>query len=148
MPDYTVTVEVDTDATRARAHRWSAALAGWSPAVSSTARGRSLVGITVPAASLQQAITTGSAVLLPALAADGTDCFRVTTSAEHDRRAGEVAFPDVLGATDTARLLGLTRQRVQQMAAAGQLASVKVGGALLFSRSGVEAFARSRARDA
>lgn len=43
------------------------------------------------------------------------------------------------GATETAAILEMTWQRIQQMAAGGQLPHTRAGNALLFSRAAVEA---------
>lgn len=142
MTDYNVVAEVGVTPTPKRAAGWMDALAPYSPAVGRTDRGTTELIATVPARSLEQAVSTGLAVMLRA--AGQIESIGVMTTAEYDRRVDDVALPDLVGATEAAEILGVSRQRVQQMAAAGTLPSRKVGGkALVFARPTVEAASRS-----
>lgn len=144
MTDYNVIGEVAVSPTVRRVEGWMDALANYSPAVGRTARGWSELIITVPARSLEQAASTGLALLVRA--AGQIERFEVLTTDEFDRRADDVDMPDLVGATEAADIIGITRQRVQQMAETGALPSRKVGGkALVFPRSTVEAIAAARA---
>ena len=79
-------------------------------------------------------------------AAGQTDRFGVLATAEFDRRADDVDRPDLVGATEAAEIIGISRQRVQQMADTGALPARKVGGkSLVFPRATVEAIAAARA---
>jgi excisionase family DNA binding protein len=135
--DFNVIAEVGVAPTPKRAGGWMDALATYSPAVGRTARGWSEIVITVPARSLEQAVTTGLAIMLQAVGQ--VERFEVLSTAEFDRRMDDVDVPELVGATEAAALLGVTRQRVQQMAADGSLPSVHVGKALVFPRATVEA---------
>lgn len=143
MTDYNAIGEVPINPTARRAEAWMDALASYSPAVARTERGASELVITVPAKTFDQAVTTAYAVLTRA--AGQLQRFEVLTTAEFDRRSDDVRMPDLVGATEAAEIIGITRQRVQQLAAIGQLQSVKVGSTYAFVRSGVEAIAAARA---
>lgn len=137
MTQFNVIVEISVPATREHAVEWVDALADYSPAVSSTTRGATEVVVTVPATTLRQAASTGWALFAEA----PVSTFTVMPTAEFDRRADDVDLPELVGATEAAQMLGVTRQRVQQMAAIGALPSVRVGKALVFPRATVEAMA-------
>lgn len=142
---YNVVGEVSVAPTAKRAAGWMDALAEYSPAVSRTSRGASELVITLPARSLEQAVSTGLAVLLRA--AGELERFEVLTTDEYDRRADDVAMPELVGASEAARIIGITRQRVQQLVELGRLPAVKVGTSLVLQRGPVEAVARARAED-
>lgn len=144
MTDYNAIAEVAVRPTSKRADAWITALAPYSPAIGRAPRGNAELVITVPAKSLEQAATTALALLLRA--AGDLERFEVITTAEFDRRTDDVAVPDLVGATEAAELIGITRQRVQQMASTGALPSAKVGGkSLVFPRAVVEQVAALRA---
>jgi len=95
--------------------------------------------ITLEAKSLSQAVVAGHAVLKDA--AGELFTFAVMPTSEFDRRTDDIQVPELVGAVDAAEMLGVTRQRVQQLASSGSLPSTKVGKVLAFSRSDVERLA-------
>jgi excisionase family DNA binding protein len=138
--DYNATIEVlsratDPDATDAVLD----ALDGFSPAIAwSGPRGWMEVTITVPADTLRQAITMSTALVEQATGKQAL-AVEVMQTSEYDER--QMFFPEIVDLIDTneaARLLGVTRQRVAQLASVGQLPSVKVGNSLAFAREAVE----------
>lgn len=143
MTDFNVVAELAAKLTPIRAAAWMTDFEPYAPAVSRSPRGRSEIVITVPAKSFEQAVTTGLALLARSATADLVT-FTVMTTAEYDRRAEDVALPALVGATEAAEIIGITRQRVQQLARDGALSAVKVGNALAFPRAQVEARAASR----
>lgn len=138
--DFNVIGEVAIAPTERRTDMWIDALANYSPAVSRTERGHSEIVITLPAATLEQAVTTGLAVLVRA--AGQLSAFTVMTTAEFDRRADDVAVPDLISVQDAAQLIGISRQRVQQLIEAGDLPASRVGAAYALPRQAVEDFAQ------
>ncbi|HEY9413568.1 MAG TPA: helix-turn-helix domain-containing protein [Pseudonocardia sp.] len=124
------------------------ALADYHPATSKSARGWLTVTITVPADSLRQAITTALALVEQAAGTEVVALEAMTTE-EFDARAGFEPMPtDLVGTTEAAQMLGVSRQRVQQMADGGFLPYVRVGGkALAFSRATIMAKRGQMARE-
>jgi excisionase family DNA binding protein len=141
VTDYNVIAELGVTPTPNRSAGWMDALASYCPAVGRTARGQTELIITVPARSLEQAVTTGLAVMARAADPDRLERFEVLATAEYDRRLNDVQMPDLVGATEAAELLNVTRQRIQQMAAAGQLPRMQVGKTLVFPLATIEAMA-------
>lgn len=115
-------------------------LAAFHPSVSTSPRGWGTARISLPAESLAQACATAAAVVGAALGAEAVAC-EVMTEAELDAREGFVPVPELLGAAEAAGLLGVSRQRVQQMAQEGKLQGRVVGRSLVFTRTSVEAAA-------
>jgi hypothetical protein len=115
VTDFNVIAEVGVAPTPKRAASWMDALAHYTPAVGRTARGRSELIITIPARSLEQAVTTGLAIMLKA--AGQIERLEVLTTDEYDRRSDDVPVPSLVGATEAAEIIGVKRQRIQQMAA-------------------------------
>jgi excisionase family DNA binding protein len=141
MPDFNIVAEVDINPTPKRAEGWMDALADYSPAVGRTPRGRAELIITIPARSLEQAINTGLAIL--SRAAGQLAAFAVLATSDFDARSEDVPLPQLVGATEAAEIVGVSRQRIQQMADAGQLPHTRVGNALAFPRQVVEALGRA-----
>lgn len=102
--------------------------------------------ITVPADTLRQALTTGLA-----LAGQASDRDPLGISAlleqEWDRREGFVPVPDLIGATEAAQLLGVSRQRIAQMVDEGKLPATRAGNAFVFARPTVETLAEQKTGD-
>lgn len=58
-----------------------------------------------------------------------------------DARQGFIPVPELIGATDAAALLGVSRQRIAQMVDEGKLPARRAGNTLVFARGTVEALA-------
>lgn len=117
------------------------ALSSFHPAVGTSPRGWLEARISLPAENLTQACTTAAAVIEAATGAAAIAC-EVMTEDEFNARQGYDDVPDLLGAGDVAKLLGVTRQRVDQLAKDGRLQTVPVGKkSRAFVHSSVEAFA-------
>lgn len=106
-------------------------LADHAGVIGRNGRGRLELVMTVPAAGLRQAATTGLAVAEAALGRHGeVASFEVMTTREYDARADAVEVPEVpelLSLSQTAELLGITRQAVHNRIATGALPAVRVG---------------------
>lgn len=144
MTEYNAIATVDVAPTPKRAEQWLDALAGYSPAVShSPDNNLAEVVITLEAAVLEAASAEALAVLSRTLGQ--LRSFEIMTTAEYDRRTELIGDPDYIGATEAARLLGVTRQRIQQMAASNVLPSIRIGDKTLgFSRVKLRAIAMRR----
>lgn len=93
--------------------------------------------VTVPGESMAQAVT----IALQSAAAAGETVIRCETMIEREfaRRLGVPEIPQLVGATEAAAMLGVSRQAVQQMHSAGRLPGQRVGSSLVFARAQVEA---------
>lgn len=81
--------------------------------------------ITLPAASLSQAITTVRAVAAPLGVLYGLE---IVPTAAWDRRLGRTTNgDDLIGVTEAAGVLGVTPQAVRERLAAGTLPGRKIG---------------------
>lgn len=118
------------------------ALQHYHPAVGISPRGFLVVKVSFPAVSLNQAATTALATVQVATLASP---FRleVMTEDEFNARQGFVEMPDLIGAAEAGQLLGVTRQRVQQLVDQGKLPGRLIGRSLVFSRAEVQAFRAS-----
>lgn len=114
------------------------ALAGYSPAVSRSDRGRVEVIITVPADTLRQAITTALPLIEQAGNA-GVIAVEVMSTAEFDARLGVESLPDLVSGPEAAQMLGLSRQRILQMVQEGKLPGTLVGRSIVIPRAAVHA---------
>lgn len=102
------------------------ALAAYHPAVYPSDRGWSSARISLPAENAAQACATACAVVADALGAPVV-AIAVMTEAETAAREGWVPLPDLVGVTEAAQSLGVTRQRVLQMIREGKLPASRVG---------------------
>lgn len=140
MRNYNVTVELDRKddpkGDGAAAIALVDALEGYSPAAGPSVFGRLEVVITVPAETLRQAVTTGLAVVE---AAAGVRALAVDALAtdDFDRRHGVEPMPELLGVTEAAALLNVSRQRVLQLVDAGTLPGRRVGSVVVIPASAV-----------
>jgi excisionase family DNA binding protein len=100
--------------------------------------------VSLPAESVAQAASTAAAVVSQAIGADVV-AIEAMTAAEFDQREGFEKIPDLVGASDAAQLLGVSRQAVQQMTEDGRLPSTRVGNALAIPRAAVDALRDRRA---
>lgn len=111
-------------------------LADWHAAVGHSPRGYVDVQMTLPAEDLSRAASTAVAITAPILKADPIRV-EAMTEAEFDARLGEVPLPEMVGVTEAAEILGVSRQRVLQMIDEGKLASIRVGKSIALARDEV-----------
>lgn len=150
MTRYNAIGEVDTAPNSNRSTRWLTAigeLGDYAPAVGRTERGTAEVVITVQAEYLEVAAAHALRVL-GSVVGDLLS-FTIMTTAEYDRRVDEPARPpkvELVGTSAAAAMLGVSRQRVQQLVADNALRHLAVGGkSLAFYRDDIEQLARQRA---
>lgn len=116
-------------------------LAEYHVAVGSSTRGWLELRISVPAETLAQATSTALAVVESAAGAGAVAC-EVMTEEEFAARQGFEVVPDLLGVAEAAEILGVSRQRIDQLVHAGKLQAVSVGARSRgYTRSSVEALA-------
>lgn len=101
-----------------RADELTNALIDYQPVVGTTVGRHLLITITVPATSLRQAVHTALALLERCATPTA-----ITAIPEHDRPAHQawVELPELVGATEAGRMLGITRQAVLGLVDRGQL---------------------------
>ena len=141
MTTNTYAVHVETtrrDLTPDEAEQIVDELDEWHPAVGTSPRGWVDVQMTVPAESLEGAIRVGVALARQFLDAEPL-AVAAMTDAEFDARLGAPAMmPQLIGVTQAAEALGVTRQRVLQMVDEGKLSSTRVGNAIAIPLDEVE----------
>jgi len=124
MTDQTWTVRVDwldkagPMPAEAKLDTWTSALADYSPAVSLEPGGayeRASATITVLAATLRQAIQTAVWMVEGAAGRKAIGVEALQTE-EFDRRLNEPQIPPLIGQVEMATRLGVSRQRVAQLA--------------------------------
>lgn len=111
-------------------------------AVIADSHGHPDVLLTLGADDVVQAATLGVAVIERATARTVTAVQVIPTEA-WDARQGFVPIPELIGATEAAALLGVSRQRVAQLVDEGKLPARRAGNALVFARGTVEAYAHA-----
>lgn len=118
-------------------------LVDYSPAAGVSARGWVDLRISVPATSLAQATRTALATVEASIAMSGVQvvALQVMTEDEFNAREGFEPVPELIGATEASALLGVSRQRVAQMAHEGKLPGQTIGKSLVFPRAAVVAAA-------
>ncbi len=139
MKMYNATVEVAVKNATAEqyADDLMGALATYSVAVGTSARGWLEVRLSVPAESLLQATTTALSVVETAAGAGAIAC-EVMTEDEFAAREGFTTEPDIVSTEDAAALLGVSAERVRQHLRAGRLQEVPTSGrGKVFTRSSV-----------
>jgi excisionase family DNA binding protein len=109
---------------------------GLHPAIGTSVRGYLDATVTVAAESLVYAVmsTVATVQQIAGAAAIRVD---VMTEAEFDARQGAVPMPELVGVTEAAELLGVSRQRVLQMVDENKLAGTKVGKSVVLAREQV-----------
>lgn len=114
------------------------ATADYAGVISQSPRGWVSIRLTVPGESLAQATRTATLV---AESATGSLALaaEVVESREFDAREGFVTVPDLIGATEAAERLGLSRMRVNQLIAENKLESILVGKSHAITLSSVRA---------
>jgi hypothetical protein len=108
--------------------------------------------LTIDAATLRQASSVALSAATAAAGAAGQarvvhQAVEVVTDAEADRRLLAPVVPEVVDTRDAAGILGVTRQRAQQLATTDPRFPVPVftvGGAPVWVRAAVEAYAAVR----
>jgi excisionase family DNA binding protein len=140
MNSYTITIEVDDQTALAAddVDRIHDELADFSPALGNSVRGFRSATVNVAGETLRQAVAAAVAVVeaafgAPALVVDAM------TDTEFDIRQGWERVPDLVGVTEAAELLGVSRQRVLQRINVGTLPGTKVGRDYLIPRAAVTA---------
>jgi excisionase family DNA binding protein len=113
-------------------------LADFHPAIGDSPRGWTSARISLQAETLRQATILALTVVGDATGAEPIAC-EVMTEAEFTAREGFVPMPELVGATEAAGMLGVTRQRVQQMATEGALPATKIGKSLVIPMDAVRA---------
>ena len=105
-------------------------------------QGRPDVLATLEAADVVQATTIAVAVIERATGRTVTGV-QVMPTQEWDRRQGFVPIPELVGATEAANMLGVSRQRIAQLVDEGKLPARRAGNALVFARGTVEAYGQA-----
>jgi excisionase family DNA binding protein len=144
---YNAIGEVAVAPTPGRAQRWMEALADYSPAVGRTGDGVSEVVITFESVADDLGLAAHFAAATMVQALGQMRSLSVMPTEEYDRRVDAVDVDERIGTTEAAAELGVSRQRIQQLAAAGVLLGDKVGRSLVFSRALIDAYARSHPLD-
>lgn len=100
--------------------------------------------LTISADDVVQATALAVAVIERATARTVT-AVQVMPTEVWDARQGFVPVPELIGATDAAALLGVSRQRIAQLVDEGKLPARRAGNALVFARATVETYAQAHA---
>jgi excisionase family DNA binding protein len=141
---YNATAELDIAPTSRRAAGWLEALAEHHPVVSRTIDGHAEITITIEADVLAGAAHTALYRLQTATGAMRS--FTIITTAEYDRRTDEMKVGDLIGTAAAAEILGVSRQRIQQLANSGALPSQKIGRGLAIPLVAVTALKHAERR--
>ena len=120
-------------------------LPGLSAVIADT-HGHPDVLLTIGADDVVQAATLGVAVIERATTRTVT-AVQVVPTEVWDARQGFVPIPELIGATEAAALLGVSRQRIAQLVDEGKLPARRAGNALVFARGTVEAYQSHRVPD-
>lgn len=94
--------------------------------VGESARGYPFAMITLPANSLQQASASAATIVSTAFGREALVIVAMTTE-EFDRREDWAEVPELVGVTEAAEILGVTRQRIQERISDGSIQATKVG---------------------
>lgn len=138
---YNAVIEVGVKPTKSNIERWIDAFADYSPAISPTDDGNTEMVVTIDTmGSGSMGFGQASATAL-AIGRDLGHVRAVTimTTEEFDRRVDAMGADETVTTNEAAELLGVTRQRVQQLINDGQLPSRKVGRDRLIPAKAVEA---------
>lgn len=142
MQMYNAAVEVATkDVDEDLVDELMGTLAPYHVAIGSSPRGWLEARISLPAESLAQACATAAAVVESATGAAAIAC-EVMTEDEFAGREGFTVAPELVSSEQAAEILGVSRERIRQLAVAGRLQAVPwEGRSKAFTRSSVEALA-------
>ena len=110
-------------------------------AITTSPAGNLAVTITIPANTIAQAC----ALAAPVLAEHGPILI-LNVQPEHvrDAREGWAPLPDLMGATQAAEHLGVTRQQIHNLVTAGRLPGQKIGRDWVIQSAAVHAMAEDR----
>jgi excisionase family DNA binding protein len=137
---YSVHIEFDRhDIPAATVERLVDELAEWHAAIGHSPRGWVDIQMSVPAETPEGASSVAVALTAPKVKARPIR-IESMTEAEFDARQGFTPMPELIGATDAAELIGVSRQRILQLVDEHKLQATKVGKSLVFSRDAVEAY--------
>ncbi len=100
------------------------ALDGFHPAIGDSPRGWTSARISLQAETLKQATVLALTLVADAGGAEPIHC-EVQIEDEFTARRGFIPVPELVGATEAAELIGVSRQRVQQLASNGDLPSTR-----------------------
>ncbi len=133
--EWVATIELDEPAASLdRIDGLMDALAPWDVSVSTSVAGRTALTISMPGSTLAQASRTALAVVAECGVPIG---MHVMTEADRDTRLEWEAVPDLVSIAEAAHMLGVSRQRVDQMIASGKLPTHRVGGVRVLPRAAV-----------
>lgn len=137
-------LDVRAAAAQAEGERLVGELAGFHPAAGVDDVGRLELVVSLPAESARTAAVAGLAVI-EAAAGRPVVAAQVLAAAEFDVRNGAESLPELVGVSEAAELLGVSRQAVLQMVEAGRLPSGRAGKVVVLSRTAVALEAERRA---
>lgn len=119
-------------------------LADWHAAIGTSPRGWADVQMTVPAESLDGAIRAALALARQMFDAEPITVSAMTEAEFTERLGAPSVMPDLVGVTDAAEILEVTRQRVLQMIDEGKFSSTRVGNSIAIPRLEVELYAQNK----
>lgn len=141
MHTYNAAVEVATkDTSEDLVDELMDQLATYHPAIGLSPRGWLEVRLSVPAENLVQACVTATTVV-EAFAGAVAIAAEVMTEDEFDARQGFASEPELVSVSEAAEILGVSNERVRQLAVDRRIQTVPVGGRRGYVRSSVEALA-------
>lgn len=126
MKDYSAIVEVDGKVDDVDVDDLMDQLEPHHGTVGQSDRGYPFALITLPANSLQQASAAAATIVSTAFGLEAIAIVAMTTE-EFDRREDWVDVPDLVGVTEAAEILGVSRQRIQERISDGSIQATKVG---------------------
>lgn len=141
---YAVDLEFDTtDTTPDAIDQLMDDFAEYHPTPHAGYRGRLAVTLVVPGDSPAQATKTalGLVALNPSRQ---MTAITVQADEQHAALQQRADVPPLVGATEAAAMIGISRQAVQQLHASGTLTGQKVGNALVMARADVESYAKAK----
>lgn len=141
MNSYNAIGTINVNPTQRRAEMWIEGLTGYSPAVGRADDGRAEITITVEAQFFEIAAST--ALQLLTRVTGSLDVFEVMTTVEFDRRTDGLDT-ELVDTQTAAKMLGVSRQRIQQLCRDGALTGQMIGNALAIPRAQIEARAAGR----
>jgi len=113
---------------------------GLHPAIGTSRLGYLDATVTLPADSIQLAVIMAVSTVQSIAGATAIRVDSMTESEFLARNGFDVDEPELIGAVDAAIILGVSRQRVQQLAEENRLPASKVGKSLVFVREDVDRY--------
>lgn len=150
MTEWTAQIELDVRLTPRNGEKlaedWLPALADYHAGLGSSPTGHVVIVITLPAEKLRQATTTAIAVVQDVTGRTATSVRASTSSAFFAAADPEPStLPRLLGVTEAAEILGVSRQAVLQACEEGRYPATRAGKAWVLLASAVEAKAKAAA---